>query len=93
LTSFGRFCIILTDESGLKGFFLNLSFSLISILMNKLTSYIRESIAEMKKVTWPTKKETYNYTLLVIGISIGTAIFLGILDYIFTTGFQFFINK
>jgi preprotein translocase subunit SecE len=61
--------------------------------MNKLTSYIRESIAEMKKVTWPTKKETYNYTLLVIGISIGTAIFLGILDYIFTTGFQFFINK
>jgi len=61
--------------------------------MNKLTSYIRESIAEMKKVTWPTKKETYNYTLLVIGISVGVALFLGILDYIFTEGFQFIINK
>lgn len=61
--------------------------------MNKIASYIRESIAEMKKVTWPTKKETYNYTLLVIGISLGAAIFLGILDYIFTYGLQFIINK
>ncbi len=61
--------------------------------MNKIVSYIRESIAEMKKVTWPTKKETYNYTLLVIGISLGAAIFLGILDYLFTYGLQFIINK
>ena len=44
--------------------------------MNKLTTYIQESVAEMKKVTWPTRKETYNYTLLVIGISAGVAIFL-----------------
>ena len=61
--------------------------------MNKLSNYIKESIAEMKKVTWPTKKETRNYTILVIGISIGVALFLGLLDYIFTTGFQFIINK
>jgi preprotein translocase subunit SecE len=60
--------------------------------MNKFTTYIQESIAEMKKVTWPTKKETYNYTLLVIGISLGTAIFLGILDYLFTQGFSFIIK-
>lgn len=61
--------------------------------MNKLSNYIKESIAEMKKVTWPTKKETYNYTLLVIGISIGVALFLGLLDYLFTIGFEFFITK
>lgn len=61
--------------------------------MNKLISYIKESAAEMKKVTWPTKKETYNYTLLVIGISIGVALFLGLLDAIFTKGFQFLIYK
>lgn len=61
--------------------------------MNKLINYIKESIAEMKKVTWPTKKETSNYTLLVIGISIGMAIFLGILDYLFTIGFEFFLTK
>jgi preprotein translocase subunit SecE len=61
--------------------------------MNKITNYLQESVAEMKKVTWPTKKETYNYTILVIGISLGVALFLGILDYIFTTGFQFIINR
>ncbi len=61
--------------------------------MNKIKSYIQESIAEMKKVTWPNKKETYNYTLLVILISIGTAIFLGALDYLFSTGLKFLIYR
>ncbi len=61
--------------------------------MNKISEYIKGSIEEMKKVTWPTKKETYNYTWLVIGISIGVAIFIGVLDYFFTQGFQFLIYK
>lgn len=61
--------------------------------MSKITSYFKESVAELRKVTWPTKKETYNYTLLVIAISLGVAIFLGILDYIFAQGFQAMINR
>lgn len=61
--------------------------------MSKITSYFSESVAELKKVTWPTKKETYNYTLLVIGISLGVAIFLGLLDYIFTQGFQALLSR
>ncbi len=61
--------------------------------MNKLIEYLKASIEEMKKVTWPTRKETYNYTLLVVGISLGVAIFLGALDYFFTWGLQFIINK
>lgn len=56
--------------------------------MNQATKYIKESIEEMKKVTWPTKKETQRYSLLVIGISIAVAIFLGALDYIFNWGFE-----
>jgi len=52
--------------------------------MNKLTNYIKGSVEEMKKVTWPTKKETQSYTLLVIGISLSVAAFLGALDFIFT---------
>ena len=61
--------------------------------MSKISNYVRESVAELKKVTWPTKKETYNYTLLVIGISLGVALFLGLLDYIFAQGFQIMINR
>ncbi len=61
--------------------------------MNKITKYVKESAEEMKKVTWPTKKETRQYTLLVIGISLAVAIFLGALDYIFSWGFQSFFGK
>lgn len=50
----------------------------------KIVNYIKASIEEMKKVSWPTKKETYNYTILVIGISLAIAVFLGGLDYIFS---------
>lgn len=54
--------------------------------MSKLTEYLKGSISEMKKVTWPTKKETKNYTLLVIFVSVAVAIFLGTLDKIFSFG-------
>lgn len=60
--------------------------------MNKLTTYLKESVIEMKKVTWPTKKETYNYTLLVIGLSVGVAFFLGAWDLIFKYGFELLIK-
>lgn len=53
-------------------------------MANKLVNYIKGSTEEMKKVTWPTKKETHNYTLLVVGISLAVAAFLGSLDYIFS---------
>jgi preprotein translocase subunit SecE len=62
--------------------------------MGKIINYIKASIEEMKKVTWPTKKETYNYTLLVIFISLGVALFLGLLDLVFTKGLEYLIiNK
>lgn len=61
--------------------------------MFKLADYIKESVKEMKKVTWPTKKETYNYTILVISVSLAIALFLGGLDYIFNLGLEILINK
>ncbi len=61
-------------------------------ILNSFVNYVKGSIEEMKKVTWPTKKETRNYTLLVIGISIVVAAFLGALDYIFSKGFEKLIS-
>jgi len=61
--------------------------------MSKLANYIRGSVEEMKKVTWPTRKETKNYTILVIGISLAVAAFLGALDYIFFFGLETLITK
>lgn len=59
--------------------------------MNKLINYIKASVSEMKKVTWPTQKETRNYTILVIALSLITAAFLGALDFIFNYGLQFVV--
>ena len=49
-------------------------------MFNKLANYIKETKIEMKGVKWPTKKQAVNYTLLVIGASVGAAIFLGAFD-------------
>lgn len=56
--------------------------------MNKITQYVLESKAELKKVAWPTKSQTTNYTILVIAISVGIAAFFGILDYFFSFGLE-----
>ncbi len=56
--------------------------------MRKIKRYIQEAIEELKKVSWPSKKETYQYTLLVIGISLAVAAFLGALDFGFNLGLQ-----
>jgi len=88
LTSACLFCIILLDKKVAKRLFLITYFY---SYMNKLINYIKASISEMKKVTWPTKKETYNYTILVISLSLIVAVFLGALDYIFNFGFKFII--
>jgi len=61
--------------------------------MNKIVNYLQASAVELKKVTWPSKKETYNYTVLVIGLSLAFAVFLGTLDYIFNLGLNLLINK
>jgi len=45
----------------------------------------------MKKVNWPTREETIRYTLIVIGVSVAVAIFLGGVDFLFTTLLNKFI--
>jgi preprotein translocase subunit SecE len=46
-------------------------------------TFVREVIAELKKVTWPTKAETLKLTVVVIAISVIVGIFIGILDTTF----------
>jgi|GEM_PF-484628 preprotein translocase subunit SecE len=42
--------------------------------------FLREVRIELKKVTWPTRKETVAATIMVIGLSVLVAIILGLLD-------------
>ncbi|MEK7598271.1 MAG: preprotein translocase subunit SecE [Patescibacteria group bacterium] len=61
--------------------------------MDKITQFLKEAKAELLKVNWPSKNQTINYTLIVIGISIAVAIFLGGLDYFFEYLLKTFIIK
>jgi preprotein translocase SecE subunit len=49
--------------------------------MSKLTNYFKEVTLEMAHVTWPTRKQTTLYTAVVILLSLGMALFLGLTDY------------
>ncbi|MEK9130107.1 MAG: preprotein translocase subunit SecE [Patescibacteria group bacterium] len=51
-------------------------------MTNKLIQYFKDSRVELKKVTWPTKKETIDHTLIIVGISIALSIFLGVIDFV-----------
>jgi len=57
----------------------------------KFIDYLKDTKAEMRHVTWPTKAETINYTVIVLSISIGTGLFLGLLDFLFSRGLERFI--
>ncbi len=52
-------------------------------LFQKIAQFLKEVRLEMKKVNWPTREETVRHTLIVIGVSIAVAIFLGGIDYVF----------
>ena len=60
-------------------------------MFNKVITFLKEARLEMKKVNWPTSKETLRYTLIVIGVSVAVAAFLGTLDFLFTTILKKFI--
>jgi preprotein translocase subunit SecE len=50
---------------------------------NALVRYIRETRVELRKVRWPSRKETWSLTKVVMAVTVGMAIFLGALDMFF----------
>ena len=50
-------------------------------MIKKFIKYIKDSITELKKVIWPTKKEVIKKTGQVLFISLFVAFFLGVVDF------------
>ena len=53
-------------------------------IFDKIANIVKGAWSESKKVNWPTRKEVLKYTLLVIGLSVILAMFLGGVDMLFT---------
>ena len=61
--------------------------------LEKIKNYFKEVKVEMSKVEWPSKDTTIKYTLIVIGVSAATAVFLSVLDYLFGLGLDIFLFR
>ena len=59
---------------------------------NPVTRYFRETSAELKKVTWPTRQEATQLTIIVLIVVGLMSILLGTLDYVFSKIIGFFIG-
>lgn len=48
---------------------------------NKVLKYLRDLKSEIKKVVWPTRKQLFNNTAVVLAVMVVTALFLAGVDY------------
>ena len=58
-----------------------------------ILNYLKETKAELKEVSWPTKSQTITFTILVILISVFVAVFLGAVDFGLNEGITKIVNK
>lgn len=59
---------------------------------NAVQKYYRETIGELRKVTWPTRQEALNLTSITLIVLIVMSAFLGTLDYLFNQLFAFILT-
>jgi len=55
--------------------------------------YLKEVWAEMKHVSWPSRRQTLIFTIVVVIISVGTSLYLGLSDFLLETGIEQVINR
>ncbi len=58
---------------------------------NVIVRYFRETWFELKKVSWPTRREAVNLTIIVIVVTIFLSIILALMDWVFQSGFGLFL--
>ncbi len=61
--------------------------------MKSFFAYLQASRAELAKVTWPNRRQTARWTMMVIIFSFIFAFGLGAVDYVFSTIIQKVILK
>jgi len=59
---------------------------------NAITKWWRETVGELRKVTWPTPLEAWKLTKIVVLVMIAMSAILGILDFAFTRLISWFLS-
>ena len=55
-------------------------------------NFVLDVRSELRKVAWPTSRETVNLTVVVIALSAGVGMFLGGVDFLFQELFRFLLG-
>lgn len=53
-------------------------------IFQKIARFWRETIGELRKVTWPTPKEAWDLTKIVLVVTVIMSLFLGLVDFGFS---------
>lgn len=58
---------------------------------SRMARSFRDMKGELKKVVWPSKKQIFNNTLIVLAFVAICAVFIGVLDYALTALVQWLL--
>ena len=57
--------------------------SFLTRMVEPIARYFRETRAELRKVSWPSREEAWNLTLIVLAATTAMALILGAGDFVF----------
>ncbi len=60
---------------------------------NRLARFWRETVAELRKVVWPTRDQAINLTVIVVATVVAMSAFLGAVDYILTQIIKLIVTR
>jgi preprotein translocase subunit SecE len=59
---------------------------------NRLVQYWREVRAEIRRVTWPSRRVAINLTLIVLGVTLAASVAMGVVDWVFAQLFALLVG-
>lgn len=65
----------------------------VNVKENPLVKYFKDTRAELRKVTWPTRDEAWRLTAVVLGVTAAFAVFLWGMDALFSNAIQLIIQQ
>jgi preprotein translocase subunit SecE len=61
--------------------------------VSRIRRFINESWSELKKVTWPTREQVRNLTVLVFVVSFTVGLYITVLDLVFQGAIGFLVER
>lgn len=65
----------------------------VTDVVPRSVEFVKEAWQELKKVHWPTRKETYSATVIVIVAVVVVAVFLGAVDFALSYAMQYVMGQ